>query len=159
MQKSTMLTLEAYKPEHFEFLNLFKLPEEQEKFTALPTKVLEKKDGVFHTVIVNDNVPVGFFLLHSSDRVQEYSSNPNAMLLTALSIDHSKQGQGFAKKGMEILPMFVTEEFPQCNEIVLAVNHKNIPAQNLYERVGFIDTGRRKIGKIGEQFIYSFSII
>jgi hypothetical protein len=54
---------------------------------------------------------------------------------------------------MFLLGEFVKSEYPTCNEIVLAVNHKNIPAQKLYSKVGYKDTGRRKMGPIGEQFI------
>lgn len=38
------------------------------------------------------------------------------------------------------------------------VNHKNIPARQLYEKAGFQDTGRRRAGQIGEQFIYTLSV-
>ncbi|MBU5465916.1 hypothetical protein KQI49_03625 [Virgibacillus sp. MSJ-26] len=56
---------------------------------------------------------------------------------------------------MNLIKQFVNQEYPEYDEIILAVNHKNVPAQNLYKRVGFSDTGKRKIGKIGEQFIFN----
>ncbi|MBT2719477.1 N-acetyltransferase, partial [Bacillus sp. ISL-57] len=95
---------------------------------------------------------------HSTERVKEYSDNPKAMLLTALSVNHAKQGKGYAKQGMLLLSDFVKSEFPNCDEIVLVVNHKNLPAQQLYLKVGFQDTGKRKIGPIGEQFIMNLSV-
>lgn len=95
---------------------------------------------------------------HSTDRVKEYSDNPQAMLLTALSINQAKQGKGYAKQAMLLLKEFVTTEFPYCNEIVLAVNHKNIAAQQLYGKTGFHATGKRKIGPIGEQLIMSLKV-
>jgi RimJ/RimL family protein N-acetyltransferase len=150
--------LKRYNPEYLEKLKTFWLPKEQEQFTALPIEMLEVTQERHPIVIVSNNEPVGFFVLHSSDRVKEYSDNPKAMLLTALSINHSQQGRGFAKKGMKQIKNFVNQEFPECNEIVLAVNHKNIAAQKLYEKVGYKDTGRRKIGPIGEQLILSFSL-
>ncbi len=79
------------------------------------------------------------------------------MLLTSLSVNHAHQGKGYAKQGMLLLKSFVKAEFPTCNEIVLAVNHKNVPAQKLYKKVGFKDTGKRKMGPIGEQLILSLS--
>ncbi|WHZ06067.1 GNAT family N-acetyltransferase [Neobacillus sp. YX16] len=139
-------------------LHSFELPEEQEKFTALPKKVTEVADGQYRIVILSEHEPVGFFLLHTTDRVKEYSDNPRAMLLTAFSINYVHQGKGYAKQGMLLLSEFVQKEFPECNEIVLAVNHKNIPAQKLYMKVGFQDTGRRKVGRIGEQFIMALSL-
>lgn len=146
--------LQRYKPEFLKSLKEFELPKEKAQFTAFPTDMLEKlTDGQYPIIIVSNHEPVGFFLLNSTKKVKEYTDNPNALLLTALSINHSKQGMGFAKKGMSLLKSFVDQEFAEYNEIVLAVNHKNIPAQKLYEKVGFSDTGRRKMGRIGEQFI------
>ena len=138
-------------------------PEEQEQFTALPIHSLEMTHERHPIVILINNEPVGFFVLHSSDRVKEYSDNPKAMLLTSFSINHSHQGKGFAKRGMQQIEDFVKRKFPACDEIVLAVNKRNIAAQKLYEKVGYKDTGRRKMGKIGENkrtlFIYPIYVI
>ncbi|MBO8173308.1 MAG: GNAT family N-acetyltransferase [Bacillaceae bacterium] len=154
--------LKRYEKKYFKILKNFTLPAEQEQFTALPIELLrenlEEKHDQHGIVILSDHEPVGFFVLHSSDRVKEYTDNPNAMLLAALSINYSQQGKGFAQKGMKQLKSFIKKEFPACNEVVLAVNHKNIPAQQLYKKVGFKDTGRRKIGKIGEQLILSLTV-
>ncbi|PKR84240.1 GNAT family N-acetyltransferase [Heyndrickxia camelliae] len=153
MHTSFEVTLEYYQPKYLNELRNFYLPADQEQFTALPVEMLETTNVRHPIMIVSHNEPVGFFVLHSSERVAEYTDNPNAMLLTAFSINHAHQGKGFAKKGMKLLHDFVHQEFPQCNEIVLAVNQRNIPAQKLYEKVGFTDTGRRKMGEIGEQLI------
>ncbi|MCF6409466.1 GNAT family N-acetyltransferase [Pseudalkalibacillus salsuginis] len=158
MDTSHEVHLQRYKPEHLSFLKAFTLPEEQAKFTALPSEVIEVKKGQ-HPIVLSDlSKPVGFFLLHANERVKEYSDNPDAMLLTALSINHMEQGKGYAKKGMYELRDFVKNEFPTCTEIVLAVNHKNLPAQQLYLKAGFINTGRTKMGSIGKQFIYSLLV-
>ncbi|QQK78288.1 GNAT family N-acetyltransferase [Salicibibacter cibarius] len=151
--------LQRYQPEFLQILKGFDLPEEKAQYTAFPSDVLEKlTDGQFPIVILNNDEPVGFFLLHSTDRVKEYTNNVNALLLTALSIDNFQQGKGFAKQGMSLLKDFVNREFSEYDEIVLAVNHKNVPAQRLYEKVGFSDTGRRKMGRKGEQLVFSTSV-
>ncbi|PIC62651.1 GNAT family N-acetyltransferase [Sporosarcina sp. P13] len=148
--------LEKYKPEFLKALKEFELPTEKAQYTAFPAVILEKlTDDQYPIVILSNDEPVGFFLLQSTDRVKEFTDNPRALLLTALSIDNSKQGKGFAKEAMNLIKQFVNQEFSEYDEIILAVNHKNIPAQNLYKRVGFSDTGKRKIGKIGEQFIFN----
>ncbi|RQW22699.1 GNAT family N-acetyltransferase [Bacillus sp. C1-1] len=152
------IQLSFYDEQYHEVLSDFELPDSQAKFTALPEDILNVSDGQYRIVIVSEERPVGFFLLHSTSRVSEYTMNPNAMLLTALSIDYKHQGQGHAKKAMIELKEFVYRNFEKCDEIILAVNHKNIPAQNLYKNVGFVDTGRRKIGKIGEQFIMKLDL-
>lgn len=153
MEKTDYLELRYFMDEHMDILNSFELPKEQVQFTSLPNNYKEATEGEYRIVILNDKEPVGFFLLHSTDRVKDYSENPQAMLLTTLSINQAKQGKGFAKQAMLLLRKFVTVEFPNCNEIVLAVNQKNTPAQQLYLKVGFQDTGARKMGPIGEQHI------
>jgi RimJ/RimL family protein N-acetyltransferase len=158
MEKTNFIELVHFSKKHLDVLNSFDLPEEQGQFTSLPINYKEVTDGQHRIVIFCDNEPVGFFLLHSTDRVKEYSGNPKAMLLTSLSINYKKQGNGYAKQAMLLLKEFVESDFPNCNEIVLVVNHKNISAQQLYIKVGFQDTGERKIGPIGEQYIMNLML-
>ncbi|PCK21883.1 GNAT family N-acetyltransferase [Bacillus pumilus] len=155
MIRNDNVTLAHFSEGYIEGLTSFVLEEEQAKFTALPSAYFEFTEGQYRIVILNESEPVGFFVLHATDRVKDYSNNPNALLLTSLSIHQTQQGKGYAKQAMSLLKQFVTSEFPTYNEIVLAVNHQNIPAQTLYSQVGYQDTGRRKIGPIGEQLILS----
>lgn len=155
---STSIELQFYKPEYLEALQSYQLPEDQEQYTALPIHRLDKSEDQHPIVIAADNKPVGFFVLHEHAHIHEYTTNPHALMLTAFSIDHAKQGQGYATTGLELLKRFVPQHFPGFNEIVLAVNHKNISAQKLYMKVGFVDTGQRHIGMIGEQFILRLSL-
>lgn len=60
---------------------------------------------------------------------------------------------------MLLLEEFVKRYFPIKNEVVLAVNERNIPAQNLYAKVGFQDKGFRRMGPIGEQIIMHLPIM
>lgn len=158
MDKVDSIELVHLSEEHLEILNNFELPEDQSQFTALPKEVVDVTDGEYPIVLLNDKVPVGFFLLHSTERVRNYTNNANAMLLTAFSTDHKQQRKGYAKKGMLQLPLFMKREFEFCDEVVLVVNHKNIPAQHLYLNVGFVDTGVRRMGPIGEQIVMSLEI-
>lgn len=158
MRSLTSVDLQFYKTEFLDSLKAFSLPKDQEQFTALPNEMLEVSDERRPVVIISNKEPVGFFVLHSSDRVKEYTDNPAALLLTAFSINYSQQGKGYAKSGLQQLKTFLHDEFPSCNEVVLAVNKRNLPAQKLYEKVGFEDTGRRKMGKIGEQLILSLPL-
>ncbi len=157
----TDINLDFYRSEYREELLKFELPEEQAQFTALPADKLEEAwiaPDQYPIVIADGHNSVGFFILHSSDRVKDYTNNPKALLLTALSIDHSRQGRGYAKRAMGQLAGFIRESLPGFDEIVLAVNKRNVAAQKLYEKTGFRDTGERRMGKIGEQFIYSCPI-
>ncbi|WP_127593140.1 GNAT family N-acetyltransferase [Paenibacillus lautus] len=158
MQKAEQIQLEFRSAEHLPILNEFELPDDQVQFTAHPKEALNLVEGQFPIVILADDHPVGFFILHATERVKEYTSNSHAMLLTTLSIDHRQQRKGYARRGMLALPSFIRSQFPSCDEVVLVVNHKNVPAQQLYERVGFEDTGRRRMGPIGEQWVMNITI-
>ncbi|WP_221563696.1 GNAT family N-acetyltransferase [Alkalihalobacillus sp. TS-13] len=152
------ITLNRYETKYDAVLKNFSLPEEQAQFTGMPLEMLikAKDDPERNPIVILEGAhPVGFFMLCTGELVTEYSSNQNALLLIAFSIDHPQQGRGYAKEGLKKLRDFITEDFPDKNEVVLAVNCRNIPAQKLYESVGFLDTGKRKMGKIGEQMILS----
>ena len=51
--------------------------------------------------------------------------------------------------------MYVKNNFPYINEIVLAVNIANTAAQNLYKKCGFTDYGVRRQGPKGELIVMS----
>ncbi|AFH63297.1 GNAT family N-acetyltransferase [Paenibacillus caseinilyticus] len=155
MTASAKIELTHWTPRYAEALDAFELPAEQLQFTALPKDALSQAADQHPIVILSEGTPVGFFVLHSSERVHEYSANPRAMLLAALSVDRRQQGKGYAKLGMLALPGWIRTHFPNCNEVVLAVNHKNRPARQLYWTACFADTGRRRMGPNGEQWIMS----
>ncbi|MGY4787273.1 GNAT family N-acetyltransferase [Bacillus sp. OHL2] len=155
MIRNQNITLAHFSETYIKALKSFELDKEQAKFTTLPSEYFEFTEGQYRIVILNEKEPVGFFVLNSTDRVKDYSNNPHALLLTSLSIHQTQQRKGYAKQAMSLLKQFVTSEFPAYNEIVLAVNHQNIPAQTLYSQVGFQDTRRRKTGPIGDQIVMS----
>ncbi|MED4130656.1 GNAT family N-acetyltransferase [Shouchella miscanthi] len=153
-----IVSLENFEEEYLEQLLDFQLPDDQIKFSALPGELLNTSKGQYKIVITYENNAAGFFLLNSTRRVKDYSENPKAMLLTALTIDSQYQGKGIAKYGMLSLPKFVKENFPLCNEIILVVNCENIPAQSLYKKTGFNDSNKRFYGPLGKQVLMSLPI-
>ncbi|MDO3679257.1 GNAT family N-acetyltransferase [Paenibacillus ehimensis] len=159
--KEQVAQLRFYRREHDAALRAFELPEEQAKFTALPDEVLEASlndENQYPVVILAGDTPVGFFILHRSETTASLSDNPNAILLRAFSVNHAEQGRGYAKRGMQNVAAFVAEHLPGVEEIVLAVNERNLAAKRLYEAVGFRDTGRKRQGPIGMQHILSLSL-
>ncbi|PFC14010.1 GNAT family N-acetyltransferase [Bacillus cereus] len=157
------IQLVPYKEKYKEVIQTFTLPSEQVQFTSDPGELLEKakSDRTKNVIVILDynGVPVGLFALQTGDRVQAFTDNQDALLLTSFSINHNRQRKGYTKKSLALLQEFVKRYFPIKNEIVLAVNEKNIPAQNLYEKVGFQDKGFRKMGPIGQQIIMHLPII
>ncbi|MBA4493920.1 GNAT family N-acetyltransferase [Paenactinomyces guangxiensis] len=154
--------LSFYKPEFDATLKTFLLPEKQHKFTALPNEIIKQaiEDKNRHPVVILlGHTPIGFFVLHKAEDWEQFTDQPNALLLRALSINHMYQGKGYALQAMSGLPKFVVNHFPEVDEIVLVVNEKNIAAQRLYEKSGFVDKGRRREGPIGRQKVYHYSLL
>nr|WP_269448723.1 GNAT family N-acetyltransferase [Metabacillus kandeliae] len=155
------IALSFYKPEFEEELSSFLLPDDQAQFTGMPSDMLEnsrKDQSKTPVVLTAGEMPVGFFLLESSARIFDYSSNPFSMLLAAFSVNYQHQGKGYAKKGLLLLPSFMAAHFPECTAIVLGVNKRNIRAYQLYLKAGFIDEGKIKMGPLGEQHILSLAL-
>ncbi|ANS74721.1 hypothetical protein AWM70_09060 [Paenibacillus yonginensis] len=156
-----MIELQGYRQDFFEDLMKFELPQEQQAFTAMPREVLElalRDENRYPVVIVNEGEAVGFFVLHLHSELAERLSNPKAVLLRALSVNHKHQGQGYAKQAMRKLPELVKQFFPDQEEIVLAVNEKNAAGRQLYSRCGFEDLGHRNTGRSGLQFILHYKL-
>lgn len=137
------------------------LPDEQMNFTSLPLEAIKKcgQDEERHPIVIlYDNKPAGFFVLHGWEGVKEYSDNKEAILLRAYSINYTYQGKGIAKKSLALLPLFVKENFPCKKEIILAVNFNNKTAQQVYQKCGFKDKGIRAMGRKGELLIYHLNL-
>ncbi|QHW29643.1 GNAT family N-acetyltransferase [Paenibacillus rhizovicinus] len=83
------------------------MDELQVGFVFLPSKALDffqDKNG-FPVVILIEDEPVGFLVLHYSCEIIDFSENDNALFLRAFSIDRKHQGKGYAKSAMNLLPL------------------------------------------------------
>ncbi|TLS36422.1 GNAT family N-acetyltransferase [Pseudalkalibacillus caeni] len=159
--KKKQISLCDYKTEHYAALEAFFLPEEQKQYTAMPAAALEKclTDPDRHPIVIlAGEIPVGFFVLHSGEAIKSFSDNPKAILIRALSIDISNQGKGYGKLAMMMAPEFVSRNFNGIDEIVLAVNKRNIAAKKLYEKAGFQFEGTMREGRIGPQYILHYRL-
>ncbi|WP_028552420.1 GNAT family N-acetyltransferase [Paenibacillus sp. UNC451MF] len=153
--------LAFYRSEWDSIIRSFSLDEEQKSFVALPSAVIDLslEDPDRHAVVILfDNKPVGFFVLHHSVEFQTLAGNRSALLMRAFSIDSKHQGKGFARSAMRLLPEFVSIHFPQMNEVVLAVNESNVLAKRLYEKSGFQYKGINRAGRSGNEFIMHYSL-
>ena len=59
------------------------------------------------------------FALQTGDRVQEFTENESALLLTSFSINHNRQRKGYAKKSLALLQEFVQRYFPMKMKLYL----------------------------------------
>jgi RimJ/RimL family protein N-acetyltransferase len=155
-----MITLSFYKPEDFHDLTSYVLDEQQNQFTAMPKATLEiieeKNTGdKFPITILYQDRAVGFFVLDFGEDKFELTENENSTLLRSLSINPKYQGKGIGKKAMIILADLIKLKFPECTEVVLAVNFNNRKAYDLYLECGFEDHGKTREMSKGQQNLLS----
>ncbi|WP_316570526.1 GNAT family N-acetyltransferase [Neobacillus sp. YIM B06451] len=155
------VALEFYNDRHRAYFERYLLPEEQQKFTAMPLEALkacEEESGRHPVVIMYNGEPAGFFVLHEGEGIAKFTENKEDILLRAYSINSSYQGLGIATLSLRQLGGFVKQNFPDKTEIILAVNHANVAAQHVYRKSGFVDRGRRIMGRIGEQYAFHLEL-
>jgi len=148
------VSLSVYKPEYYDQLILFKLEEGQEQFTRLPIESIPVSinDPDCHPIVIlNHDLPVGYFVLQIGEAVKEFTENEKAILLRSYSINSDQQGKGFGKQSLELLDQLVSELLPTFEEIVLAVNDRNNIATSIYLKSGFVDRGQKTEGRSGPQ--------
>ncbi|CAD7801099.1 hypothetical protein CHRY9390_00728 [Chryseobacterium aquaeductus] len=157
-----MTELKFYRPEDLSELD-YVLDEIQSQFTATAKQTLVKiedrnQSGDFFAypiTIFHDEKVAGFFVLDFGNDKFEFTENPHSVLLRSLSVNPDFQRLGIGKSAMTEVDHFIREHFSECNEIVLAVNEKNISAFQLYLRTGYMSDGKMREGRCGPQFLMS----
>lgn len=96
--------------------------------------------------ILSDDEAVGFFALDPADTICEYAGPEPSVALRAFFVDARRQQEGIASAALRALPRFVARHHPEAASIVLTVNTTNPVALRLYQRSGFLDTGRLHLG-------------
>ena len=153
------MKLHFYHPELDKHIEEYILTDEQLQFTGIPKESIEfsKSEGNHYPILALENEQlVTFFALHTCEGVQPYSANANAILIRTFSTNFHHQRKGYAQQALSLVPEFVTEHFAGINEIILAVNVRNKPAQALYKKCGFVDEGVRAMGRRGELIVLSY---
>ncbi|ABL99592.1 GNAT family N-acetyltransferase [Shewanella amazonensis] len=89
---------------------------------------------------------VGFFLLDKEYSCEHDFAEASDLGFRAFLIDVHHQGKGLARAVMQALPQFVKVRYPQFRRLVLTVNLKNTPAQDLYLKNGFSDSENQYLG-------------
>ena len=158
MIKKKEVSLHAYTSE---VTIKYDLPSDQLEFTGLPQDIIKRdaENPDKHLVIIKArNEVAGFFELDESDDRKKYSDNPKALLLRGYSVNPKFQGRGIATGSIYALPDFIRREYPSFNEVMVGVNARNIPAQRVFRKAGFEDTGRKVMRPKGEQIVMSMRI-
>ncbi|MCU7618885.1 GNAT family N-acetyltransferase [Chryseobacterium sp. PBS4-4] len=157
-----MTELKFYQPENLSELD-YVLDEIQSQFTATAKQSLEKIEErnlsgdffAYPITIFHDEKIVGFFVLDFGEDKFDLTENQDSVLIRSLSVNPNFQGKGVGKSAMIEVDYYIKEHFSDCNEIVLAVNEKNISAFQLYIATGYVYDGKMREGRSGSQFLMS----
>lgn len=126
---------------------------EDDTYTAHPSELIKTNKPERSLIKIHaEETLVGFFAI-DLNAMPEFCTQEH-VVIRALSISEAHRRKHYAKEALESLPLFLKQHFPQVKTILLAVNHANQSGQNLYKKVGFHDTQKRKFGQLGEQFIF-----
>jgi RimJ/RimL family protein N-acetyltransferase len=152
-----MIHLRFFTQDDLSELN-YALDESQSQFTASVEKALQniekrEDDDAFPITILEDEKPVGFFVLDFGQDKFELTDNAASVLVRSLSVNPEMQGKGIGKAAMTGMDDFVRENFKSCDEIVLAVNQRNESAYHIYRAAGYIYEGKTRIGRSGPQYL------
>lgn len=124
----------------------------------LPIQLSQTYSFIHPFVGIDKEAVTNFFVLDEKKDVALYTDNPQAILLRSFSTDCRHLNKGYAKSVMLHLPNYVKQHFPDCNEIVLAVNQQNTLAQKLYQTCGFTFTNREVLGDYGLLLIMNYAL-
>lgn len=119
-----------------------------------------RKADVREMVILRGRAAVGYFQFNLCAReIAHYCAGPTSCGLEAMMVDRRVQAQGIGYGALCQLPEVLRAHLPHHDQIRLTVNISNRPAQKLYVRCGFVDTGAVYEGApSGPQHVYSLSI-
>lgn len=122
---------------------------------AIDTLPAAERHRTRHAVaILRYDQAVGFLALDHADPICAYTAPDQSVALRAFFVDAHVQRQGIAAAALGALPAFVSTHHREAAFVVLTVNVSNLVAFRLYQRAGFVDTGRVHLGgSMGPQHV------
>jgi cysteine synthase A len=105
--------------------------------------------------IVEDEQAVGFFVLKERLALPVWASD-GAITLHNFSIARQFQGNGYGRHGLILATQWCAKNRPEAKYMELAVNVRNAAAIQLYISFGYVDSGRRIEGPLGELEVLTY---
>ena len=155
------IQLAFYDSKYKQSLFTYELDEKQKHFTTLPEKAIEMfctNTTSYPIVILEKDIPVGFFILQDGEEAKDYTKREHTMLIRSVSVNPQYQGKGYAQQAMQMVSSFVRQYFPQIEELFLLVNVKNARAEHVYVKTGYEDRGIRCMGRVGPQKMLHYTL-
>ncbi|MGP0173598.1 GNAT family N-acetyltransferase [Pseudomonas sp. NCHU5208] len=108
----------------------------------------DQVDEIAGLAIIEASSVIGFLLLKRGASAPAWTG-ANAVAVSAMRIDLSRQGQGVGAAALWAVPGWLAEHWPGATELILSVDEENQLARNAYAKAGFVDLGKREEGRIG----------
>ncbi|GAA3715695.1 GNAT family N-acetyltransferase [Salinicoccus jeotgali] len=152
------ISIRPFQENDRETLAAFRLSEQQQVYSSLPTDVVDDAvddpDRVPCVVLNGGGTIIGFFVLHKHYQHEGYDTPHEVVYIRSLSIDEKLQGRGYGTQVAMRLPIYIQENFSNFDHLYLVVDAENTAAWNLYERAGFTHTATKEDGPIGKERLY-----
>lgn len=150
-----MISIEKYHEKWDKQVNSLSVRPEQVDFTVSDiAALLSVLNPLEHPcLIVKGNYVVGFFLLDLAYS-DTYHFADKAIGIRALLIDQYFQGQGIARKAINLIPSYASDYYPEYELLQLTVNCRNQAAFECYRQCGFETlTDLYLGGPVGPQYV------
>ena len=90
------IQLAFYNSKYKQSLFTYELDEKQKHFTTLPEKAIEMfciNTTSYPVVILEKDIPVGFFILQDGEEAKDYTKRDHTMLIRSVSVNPQYQGK------------------------------------------------------------------
>ena len=81
-----------------------------------------------------------------------------AVVVSGLRIDGRHQGRGIGSAALAELARWVERHWPESSRLVLRVDEGNGAGIRAYEKAGWVETGERRIGRVGLERTMAFAL-
>src|SRR3954469_17477622 len=117
----------------------------QERFASRAAFTLPRarEDPARHEVVIlEDGVPVGFFVLDEDYASRVLAESPRPVGLRGFFVDAAHQRLGIGARAPRGPPAHVRAPLPGATSVLLTVGPDNPAARRLYVAAGFVPTGK-----------------
>ncbi|WP_292419014.1 GNAT family N-acetyltransferase [Mesorhizobium sp.] len=146
-----------------EVIRGIRLPEDQEQFAGSVDAVFDelarsaRPENQHPFAIVSGGVKVGFFVLREAENMPDWAP-ADVITLHSFRISLACQGKGLGRAAVVRALCWIAQNRPLVRRMMLAVNARNLQATKAYLRYGFVDTGMRVGGPVGDQHVFSLDV-
>lgn len=138
----TTITLREITRDNWRECAKLKVAADQQRFVApnswslLQYLYQDPTDTFVPFGIYDGDTMVGFIMYGMT----EYGDGLTGWEIWRLMVDERYQGRGYGRAALHAMTALMQERLG-CDEIIIMFEHDNSAAQQLYESVGFVDTG------------------